>query len=237
MQLQIAICDDIPQHSEHLAGMLAASGLVRDATVSTFETAQSLLAAMCGGAAFDILFLDVELGSENGIHLAQQINEKQPFVQIIFVTANLVNAIDVDEAKHVYFLTKPVDAEKLRRALERALQPIATRADKRIRVALHGAAEAFFSAGQILYCERIKRTTTLLCVDGAHYTSEKLDYFEAALPERMFARPHNSFLVNLLHVRSIERFCVHMDNGMVLPVSNQRRIGFRKAMAAFVSTT
>ena len=120
MNAKIAICDDIPLHSEHLRELLCADENGVHASITTYACAAELLHAM-EKATYDVLFLDVELGSESGIQLAQTINERMPQAQIVFVTANITNAVDVGEANHTYFLTKPVDPQKLLRARDEKL--------------------------------------------------------------------------------------------------------------------
>ena len=234
--LSIAICDDLPEHSDRLK-LLIDQQLSTEASVLTYSSAGALLNALDKGATFDLCFLDVELGADSGISLGSEINRRLPSAQIVFVTANIINAVDVGEAAHTYFLTKPVAPEKLKRALERSMERILRQTDRRLTVTIKGGGTGVVSTGDVLYCERTKRNTDVVCVGRTLQTAEDLTELEAKLPRLLFARPHNSFLVNLMHVSKLERTEVHLDNGVTLSVSNQRKVEFRAALAAYVTKT
>lgn len=68
--------------------------------------------------------------------LSREINRMLPSAQIISVTSNLVNAVQVGEANDIYFLVKPADPDKLWRALSRALGSLCAQTDKRVAVQL-----------------------------------------------------------------------------------------------------
>lgn len=230
----IAICDDIPQHSQQLKALLLTQTEYK-VEVTSFQTPAELLAIVRAGQTFDIFFLDIELGSESGISLAAELGSLAPRAQIIFVTANLINAVDVGEATHIYFLLKPVDHVRLIKALNRAAGMLYANMDRRLIIPVRGCEDAILSSGSILYCERSKRTTTIVLHNETCYTAANLDALEQQLPQHLFARPHNSFLVNLAHVTKLERCAVHMDNGEILSVSNQRRAAFRDAFSAYAA--
>lgn len=233
--LQIAICDDIPAHSAHLLSLLEGEA---DAPYETavFSAPQALLDAVAKSERrFDLFFLDIELGEESGIALAKRINALLPSAQIVFVTSNILHAVQIDEANHIYFLVKPLEREKLRMALQRAIRVLRAQRDKRLSIPLRGGGDAIVSSGNILYCERVLRLTSVFCTDGTLYTPLGLGALEADLPPILFARPHNSYLVNLMHVARTDWLNVYLDNGTVLSVSNQRRAGFRDALATFVA--
>lgn len=232
--LRIAICDDIIDHSAYLHELLIKE-LGSSFLCEEYSDSDQLRGALAKGIYYDLFFLDIELGRDSGITLAREINSRYPKTLIVFVTANIVNAVEAGEADHVYFLTKPVDRAKLHMALNRVRYRMGLQTDKRLLVSLRGGGNAVVSSGQIIYCERTKRTTTLVLEDQVLYSSVPLDDLESELSTVVFSRPHNSFLVNLMHVSKLERTMVYLDNGATLSVSNQRRISFRMALAAYIS--
>lgn len=232
--LQIALCDDIQAHSAHLLSLLE-SEIATPYEAAVFASPQELLAAIEAQRYFDLLFLDIELGEDSGIQLARSINKLLPFAQIVFVTSNIMHAVQVDEANHIYFLVKPVEPEKLRRAFIRATMMLRAQMDKRLSIPLRGGGDAIVSSGRIVYCERVMRVTTVCCTDETLYTPLSLRALEQSLPPLLFARPHNSYLVNLMHVQKTDWLTVQLDNGASLPISHQRRPDFRAALSAYVA--
>jgi len=61
----------------------------------------------------DVVFLDIHLPEINGIALAEQILEKKPKLQIIFVTAYDDYAIQAFELNALDYLLKPIGTERL----------------------------------------------------------------------------------------------------------------------------
>jgi len=66
-----------------------------------------------------LIFLDVQLRGETGFDLLELIDNS---IKIIFVTAYDENDIRSFEGNAVDFLTKPVNPERLREAIERVIQ-------------------------------------------------------------------------------------------------------------------
>ncbi len=232
--LRIALCDDIPAHSKQLLSLLE-SEVSTPFEAAAFASPDELLAALDAQQYFDLFFLDIELGEASGVELARRINARLPMAQIIFVTANIMNAVEISEANHTYFLLKPVEAGKLRRAFLRATAALCSQTDKRLSLPLRSGGDAVVSSGKIIYCERVLRVTTVVCTDETLYTPLSLTALEDSLPKLMYARPHSSFLVNLMHVSRTDWQHVYLDNGAALSLTTHNRTAFREALAAYAA--
>ncbi|MCI8646592.1 MAG: response regulator [Firmicutes bacterium] len=68
-----------------------------------------------------VILMDIKLGEKNGIKAAKEFQAVQPDAQIIFMSGYDDYYLDVYEVEHVYFLHKPIEREKLRLAIDRAL--------------------------------------------------------------------------------------------------------------------
>lgn len=66
---------------------------------------------------YDIAFLDIELGTMNGLTLARQLKEIQPKMHIIFVTSYEQYAVDAFAIHATGYLLKPVSLEDVKREL------------------------------------------------------------------------------------------------------------------------
>ena len=69
-----------------------------------------------GGEA-DIAFLDIEMGSMNGIQIAKKLIAAKPRTNIIFVTGYIEYAFDAFKVHASDYITKPVSVEKIRQAM------------------------------------------------------------------------------------------------------------------------
>ncbi len=73
---------------------------------------------------FDVIFMDIDLDYENGIELAEQILEKYPHTNIIYITSYSQYALDSYRTHASAFLMKPVGTERLKDALSNLRYPI-----------------------------------------------------------------------------------------------------------------
>lgn len=67
----------------------------------------------------DLLFLDIEMPSINGLELATQISEVYPQLPIVFVTAFNEYAVEAFEMNALDYIMKPVQADRLQQTLNR----------------------------------------------------------------------------------------------------------------------
>lgn len=74
-------------------------------------------AAYARANTLDVAFLDIELGSANGLTFAKELKELQPNLRIIFVTSYDQYAVDAFAVRATGYLLKPVTSEDIRREL------------------------------------------------------------------------------------------------------------------------
>lgn len=69
----------------------------------------------------DIAFLDIEMPEINGLLLAEMLMEKNPRIEVIFITAYDKYALQAFEVNAIGYLLKPVELDSIKQKLERAL--------------------------------------------------------------------------------------------------------------------
>jgi DNA-binding LytR/AlgR family response regulator len=114
MSTKILIAEDEPLMRERLLAMLARA----------WPEAEVVLVAENGNDAWDgflehepdVVFLDIRMPGLSGLEVAEKIGKA---AHIVFVTAYDQYAVDAFDAGAVDYLLKPVQAERLERALER----------------------------------------------------------------------------------------------------------------------
>lgn len=229
--LSIAILDDLPEEVVKLenAVKLALPDTAFD--IAAYGSAQDLLASQATGRNADILLIDIRPSEQDGVRIAREVNRISPATQIIFISASIYCALDVYEAQHTYFLMKPVQAERLRAALDCARERIRRQLDARLLLPVKGGAKHILSASEVLYFERQNHVTNAVLDAGVLVTGLKLCDIASLLPPGVFERPHNSYLVNLFHVRAVSRMRIRMENDAEIPISNQKRAVFMQALS------
>ena len=115
--LRVLIADDEPLAAERLQVLLArAKGATLVGTASDGESAISMAEALSP----DVLLLDIAMPGLDGIDVARSLASQEPSPAVVFVTAFDQFAVAAFEVAAVDYLMKPVDPDRLQRALDRA---------------------------------------------------------------------------------------------------------------------
>lgn len=228
---RIVACDDSPAQFAALEDAVRRALPDKEFEWEAFSSVADLFAAQAAGRTSDILLLDIRMPEQDGISVARECNRVSPATQIIFISAYTEYALDVYEAEHIYFLTKPVRQERLAAALSRAFERLKQARSARISLFVRGGAKRIVQLHEICFFERQNHVTHVALAKDAFETLMKLSEIEQMLPPDTFARPHNSYLVNLSQVRATTRYALTLRDGSELPISNQKRVSFMEALA------
>lgn len=68
----------------------------------------------------DLIILDIEMPEQNGLSAAESLKQSCPGAEIIFVTAHANYAIDAYDREALAYLLKPLDKQRLAKAVDRA---------------------------------------------------------------------------------------------------------------------
>lgn len=192
-----------------------------------------------------LLFLDIMLDKGTSFDLLKEIDLSQ--TQIIFVTAYDEHAIEAFKYNTVDYLLKPIQIEELIIAVGRAYDRITSK-DSLQHPALEHLEQAildnkplpFVTISNVEKVHFVKNQDILYCKSSGRYTefhltnnkrlvaSKTLGDYESILQNEGFYRIHNSFMVNLAHIVSIDKkggnYCI-LNNEARLPISRRRMEG------------
>lgn len=94
-----------------------------NATFNGFTTAQSAL-AYAENNKVDLAFIDIEMGSMNGIELCRRLLDLNPRTNVIYLTGYSEYSIDAWATGASGFLLKPLSDEKVKQAIGMLRYPI-----------------------------------------------------------------------------------------------------------------
>jgi two-component system, LytTR family, response regulator len=190
----------------------------------------------------DVVFLDIQMPGKSGFELVNQIGQIGPAnsqPKIIFVTAFNEYAIRAFEINALDYLLKPVNPERLAKAVERLATPPAT--SEKLSRSLEYDDFLFLSFGDSSRFVRVREITHIRAADvyseiftaGGDKTLilKPLSEWEERLPEKRFARIHRSTIINIELIERVERsfnyaFEVYL-RGMGEPFTMSRRYAAR----------
>lgn len=191
---------------------------------------------------FDALFLDISMPVLNGFDLLKQVNQID--FDIVFVTAYENFALKAFEFCAVDYLVKPTSKESIIRAADRlrnkkkdysVSQNIAlllanmqkdSLKKKQVAIPTFEGFE-FVNTQHIVYAKAEGNYTTIV-LQGQEkiLISKTLKEFEGLLNDTVFARIHNSYLVNFNYVKKYikgESGSIVLNDGTVLQVSRANK--------------
>ena len=228
--IKISIIDDNRFYIDNIKELLKKHLKNTDYHVYEFLTASEFLTAV-DSERFDIVFLDIVLGTENGIEIGRILNEKQPNANVIFISANSEYFKDVYHVNHSYFLIKEFEEERFSDALSKVLKNI----NKSIITIDTKNGKCKIVLNDILYCESSLRHTRLHMKNGETLEySINLKNFEDLLPEKDFVRTHQSFIVNMKHIKKYDSRLIHMDYRKSVPISRTHSASAREKITCYL---
>lgn len=168
----------------------------------------------------DLIFLDIQMPELNGFEALERIRH---LPLIIFCTAYDEYALKAFETNAIDYLLKPVDPERLEKALaklqrltrddasalqeqlRRMLSGMRAPAARRIQVRV-GDRILFLKPQDICYFQAVDKYVEVHTFDESYLLSESLNQLEADLPPEDFVRIHRSALINLNHLGEVVRW-------------------------------
>ena len=194
----------------------------------------------------DIIFLDVQMPGMNGFDVLEEIDH-EPY--IIFTTAYDQYAIKAFEKNAVDYLLKPLDEERFRLAVNRALKRKSAEKgnlEDLIKSLKSGnksfethifvqKSEKLFNlpVEEIVYLEASGDYTVITTKGDQFVSSSGIGKLEEIMDPDTFIRVHRSTIINLNYLKEIERhfnggMVVKMQSGKSFPVSRTYAKLFRK---------
>jgi len=238
--MDVLIADDEPLARERLAALLAELGGHR--VIGAVGDGRSAVDA-CEGQPPDVVLMDIEMPEMDGLEAARHLAGMASPPAVVFCTAYDEHALAAFEAAAVDYLLKPVRAERLAAALQRAAERRAGRRQSVGVPALAGRARNHLAArlrgslrlipvADIRYLQAEEKYVVVHHARGEDLVEDSLKGLEAEFAGR-FLRIHRNCLVAREQFSELRRspegvvHAVLRDGGAVLEVSRRCLPGLR----------
>jgi DNA-binding LytR/AlgR family response regulator len=196
--------------------------------------------------ALDVVFLDVRLtGSQtDGLELARELSALAKPPLLVLATAFKTHALEAYEMGVTDYLLKPFTEERVEQCLRRlqARRPPAEAAGPLRIVARREKSLVFFEPHEVWAFEAAERMTRVHTAHGVFDIDLSLSSIEASFG-RALARVHRNWLVNVAHIKELERDSNEtrvfvgeglgaQGRGMHVPVARERAQQLRDSLLA-----
>lgn len=141
--LAIAVCDDDVRECCAVSGKIKEilAEMKQPCLVRHFFGGQELLQ---DAAQFDIIFLDIMMRPPDGMKTAQILREKEIDTMLVFVSSSRSYVFDAYDVEAFHYLLKPLDENKLKSVLQKAICKIKKRSQEFIIVSKERKIESYF---------------------------------------------------------------------------------------------
>lgn len=223
--MNIFLCDDDPVYLQALydgvSAYMAEHHLPCAITFCT-DPAQ----ALSTHSRFDMAFLDIQIGEQNGISVAEALLEQNEKLILFFITNFDAYQDDAMDLQAFRFFTKPFSQERLRSGLDKAMEYLD---GTQIDLYLSGSdLVRRMLVDDILYLTRSGRNVRLFSQDGPLDLRMRYDDVCAQLPQRFFYPVHKSFFVNVHYIQEYRYAAVTLTDGIRIPVAPRRQAEFHQ---------
>ncbi|XHR30732.1 MAG: LytR/AlgR family response regulator transcription factor [Chthoniobacteraceae bacterium] len=200
--MRAVIVDDCAEDRLNLRTLLQFSeGVELAGEAADLKTARRLME----GPPVDLLFLDIEVGRENGFDLLRSLPQRP---QVILTTVHRQYGEDAFDYEVTDYLVKPVTGDRLWRALQRAGQALGKRIPCLDRIAVHrsGSARRMVELESIVAVMGDDKYSRVIGAPAEYPDHRTLREWEALLYGQGFVRIDRSTLVCLKRIAAVTPF-------------------------------
>ena len=223
--MRIAICDEETRGRERIRTLL--DNEFSGAQTSEFDSGTKLIEAVKGGYQPDIVLLDIAMEGMNGMETAKKLRALSDVI-LIFVTGIKGQVFQAFDVGAFHYQMKPVDQEKLKSVLNRAVKEVEKRAGTpKILLVKTAGGHRRVPVEDILYAENSGRKVILHTKKEEIAYYERMNHLEEVLGEAFF-RCHRGYLVALSAVSGYDNTSITLVSGDKVYLSKQKYAEFAR---------
>lgn len=178
----------------------------------------------------DILLLDIEMKSMNGIWIKEFLERQNSKTKILFITCHMEAMQEAFGANVYGFLLKPVQEEKLFAYFDKILQHIYYEVEN---VLVNKDGKHSCKLYKIIWIKADGRYSKIRIGDDEIFSDQSLKEWENKLEKFFFFRIHKSYLVNFKQISQIKNELVLL-NGEKLPIARRKKKELKEAYKRFL---
>lgn len=229
--LRIGICDDEEYYRDTISVILSeyCNSKQIEHENCTFADGIDLVNSH---KKFDIIFLDIEMKTLNGIETARKIRETNLNVPIVYITGYSDYWRRAYSVHAFQFMEKPVGKEQIYQVMNDFYKMIqCENYDKILLITDDGVVTLKYSEIYYFYIEK-KKSVNVYTVSGKYLVKENLGDIYEKLQQDMFYMPHRCCIINLRFVSNvINDYDIVMENGDFLPLAQKKKDEFLRKLS------
>lgn len=228
--MKVAICDDEKPWANEINSLLNEYSQTRRIDVFSFyyDSGTSLIES---GNTYDIVFIDYQMEGLNGIETARKINLLNPDGITIFVSAYTNVALDAFEVKAYRFIAKPINKEKLFKAIDDYRAEMDS--DNFLVFKTHEGTIRI-KISEIVFVEALGNHSIIHTLNTDYEIFINLKTIQNKLPSDKFFRCHKAYITSFTHIQAHDNTVIKYDNGTKVYISRKFLPQFKNAFKDFI---
>lgn len=230
--MRVAICDDEKPMQIALEKLLDEYSKLRkiDISVDKFENGHDLIKTL-NEREYEIVFMDYQMDDIDGMETSRVIRSKNNENIIIFVSAYPEIAVDSYEVNTFRFIVKPINKEKLFKAIDDYLKSIDY--DNLLILKTHDGTWKI-KMSDIIYAEASGKHTIIRTTQKILEIHIHLKKIEDQLPEEKFCRCQRAYIAGFSHIENHTNTEILFDNGERAQIGKVYTAKFKKSFRDYI---
>lgn len=226
---RIAVCDDEKAVTEQTAEMIRKWN--EQIEITCFYSGEELLQSY---SYYHAIFLDIDMREMNGIEVGREIRKRDKEVRIIYVTSYRDYVAGAFGVHAFQYLLKPLKEAALFQVMEELFvyleRPKAEVLDFQTSEGM-----ICLPTEEIFYFEYANRKIRLVTKQREYCMSGKIGSVAERLEPYGFSMPHQSFVVNFYHVKSVSAGTIFLDNGAEIPIAQKKQKIWKQELLSYLA--
>ncbi|MEG1410980.1 MAG: LytTR family DNA-binding domain-containing protein [Terrisporobacter sp.] len=218
--INIGICDDELHYRVNIKDIL--NGILSQKFINyniyEFSSGEELLKNY--PKDLDILIMDIQMKIMNGMDAARKIREFDQNLEIIFMTSFTEFMQEGYEVKAYRYVIKPINERKILKNVLHCINEIMKKRNNYLTINVKNYIDRI-KIDYITYIETARPNILIYTNENMYTTKMSISKIEKILSKYGFFRCHNSYIVNLNLVESMNGNTVIVD-GKHIPISKYR---------------
>lgn len=230
--MRVAICDDEKPMQIALEKLLDEYSKLRkiDISVDKFENGHDLIKTL-NEREYEIVFMDYQMDDIDGMETSRVIRSKNNENIIIFVSAYPEIAVDSYEVNTFRFIVKPINKEKLFKAIDDYLKSIDY--DNLLILKTHDGTWKI-KMSDIIYAEASGKHTIIRTTQKILEIHIHLKKIEDQLPEEKFCCCQRAYIAGFSHIENHTNTEILFDNGERARIGKVYTAKFKKSFRDYI---
>ena len=239
--INIGICDDNVLIQKQIGNAISDYFSSKKYSYSLFSySLGSDLLKACKNIDFSFIFVDIDLGRENGVEIAKAIRKTQDKpISIIFITNYPEYQTKVFSIHTFDYLIKPITNIQIHKTLDDLLfwHSLNTNIErKRLRFkTIHGLITIYVD--DIVYFEYNNRRIDIVTKNAIYHMYDKVKNIVTLMEKYDFISPHSAYVINMNEVTKYLKSdsLLIMSNGSKVPISQLKAKWFRTEYMNYIN--